>query len=148
MLNVHATALVVGDRGIVILGPSGSGKTTLALALVAHFEGCGLFSRLVSDDQILVEARSGRLLASAPAPTRGLAEVHGIGPRPIAFVPTAVIDLAFRLVPAKTMARFQEPASESIAGCRLACVELAERRVAAALPVVAAWLENPRFDPD
>jgi len=138
MLNIHATALVVGDRGLVILGPSGSGKTTLAAALVARFSQDGIFSRLVGDDQLFAEARGGRLVLRVPAAIAGLAEVPGLGPRPVGFEPAAVIDMAIRLVQPNEVPRFQEEAVETVAGCRLPLVVLAERDVVAALVAVPA----------
>ena len=33
--GLHATAVVYGEHGVLILGPSGSGKSALALALLA-----------------------------------------------------------------------------------------------------------------
>ena len=50
--NLHASAVVLGDRGIVIAGESGAGKTQLALELLSHARSFGLFARLVADDQI------------------------------------------------------------------------------------------------
>ncbi|TIU15608.1 MAG: HPr kinase/phosphorylase, partial [Mesorhizobium sp.] len=32
--NIHGTALLIGECGVLITGPSGSGKTTLALTLL------------------------------------------------------------------------------------------------------------------
>ncbi|RUY09959.1 HPr kinase/phosphorylase, partial [Mesorhizobium sp. M7A.F.Ca.US.005.03.2.1] len=34
--NIHATMVLIGERGILITGASGSGKTGLALALIDH----------------------------------------------------------------------------------------------------------------
>ncbi len=59
--NIHGTALVLGDRGILVTGPSGSGKTTLALALVGHFCTHGRFARLVA-----MVAPGGMLLVGPP----------------------------------------------------------------------------------
>jgi serine kinase of HPr protein (carbohydrate metabolism regulator) len=143
--NVHATALLVGDRGILVTGPSGAGKTTLALALVGHFCARGRLARLIGDDQLLVEARGGRLLCRAPAAIAGLAEVPGIGPRPVQAEPAAVVDLVLRLVAEGAAARMQDPATETIAGCALPRFDLPRRNVAAALPLVAAQLGLPPF---
>ncbi|RUU53101.1 HPr kinase/phosphorylase, partial [Mesorhizobium sp. M7A.T.Ca.TU.009.01.1.1] len=74
--------VLIGERGILVTGASGSGKTTLALALLDHCRHRGLFSRLVGDDQLFVEAHAGRLLCRAPAAIEGLVEVPGLGPRP------------------------------------------------------------------
>jgi serine kinase of HPr protein (carbohydrate metabolism regulator) len=143
--NIHGTALVLGDRGLLVTGPSGFGKTTLALALVGHFCTHGRFARLVSDDQILVEARGGRLLARAPATIAGLVEVPGIGPRPIPAEQVVVIDLVLRLVAEGDAARIQEDAAETIAGCALPRFDLIRRNVPAALPLVAALVGLPPF---
>ncbi len=115
--NIHGTAVLLGDRGVLVTGPSGAGKTALALALVSRFSAQGLFCRLVGDDQIFVAGHGARLVCRAPGTIAGLAEVYGIGPQKLAFEPAAVIDLVVRLVPAARMHRFQEDATETIAGC-------------------------------
>jgi len=106
-MNLHGTAVLVGDRGILVTGASGSGKTTLALAIVARFAEQGRLCRIVADDQLLVSPHHGRVVCRAPAPIAGLAEVHGIGPRAVSFEPAMVADLVLRLVPAAQMERFQ-----------------------------------------
>lgn len=145
MTNVHGTALLVGDRGILVIGPSGAGKTTLALALIDHFSAHGRFSRLVGDDQLLVETRSERLLCRAPITIAGLAEVPGIGPRPIAAEQAAVVDLVLRLVAEGAAVRFQDTATETIAGCAIPRFDLPACNTAAALPLVAALFRLPPF---
>ncbi|WP_412033937.1 HPr kinase/phosphorylase [Mesorhizobium sp. B263B2A] len=143
--NIHATGLLIGERGILVSGASGSGKTTLALALIDHCRQRGLFSRLIGDDQLFAEAHAGRLVCRAPATIEGLAEVPGLGPRPLAFEPACVVDLHVRLLPAGEIARFQEDASDDIAGCAVPRIDLAERNVQAALPAVMARLSIMPF---
>ena len=65
--TVHASAVLVGDRAILIRGPAGSGKSRLAAALIAA-AGCGRlrFARLIADDRVWLEACHGRLLARTP----------------------------------------------------------------------------------
>jgi serine kinase of HPr protein (carbohydrate metabolism regulator) len=143
--NIHATAVLIGERGILVSGASGSGKTTLALALIDHCRQRGLFSRLVGDDQLFIEAHAGRLVCRAPAAIAGLAEVPGLGPRPLPFEPACIVDLHARLLPAGEIARFQEDARDDIAGCVVPRIDLAERNVVAALPAVMARLSIPPF---
>ena len=138
LLNIHGTALLIGDRGVLITGPSGSGKTTLALALIDHCRVRGLFSRLIADDQLFATAYDGRLVSQAPGAIAGLAEVHGIGPRPLAFERDGVVDLVVRLVERTRMARLQDETFETIAGCRLPSIDVARQNVAAALPMLMA----------
>jgi serine kinase of HPr protein (carbohydrate metabolism regulator) len=139
--NIHATAIILGDRGILVTGPSDAGKTTLALALIDHFSLRGQFSRLVGDDQLFVTGHSGRLVCRTPATIAGLAEIAGLGPKPTAFELGAVIDLCIVLVTASEMPRFQEEAGMCIAGCTVPRMLLAERNVTAAFPAVTAWLD-------
>ena len=143
--NIHATAILIGERGILITGPSGSGKTTLALALIDHFGRRGLFARLIGDDQLFVTAHFGRLVCHAPASIAGLTEVPGLGPKPLLFEPGAVIDLTIQLVAADAMTRFQEESSATIAGCVVPRIDLAGRNVIAALPAVMARLAIAPF---
>jgi serine kinase of HPr protein (carbohydrate metabolism regulator) len=144
-LNIHATGLLIGDRGLLIVGPSGSGKTTLALALVERFMARGLLCRLACDDQLLVSSRAGRLVCRAPPAIAGQVEVHGIGPQRIAFVPAMVADLVLRLVSSAGAQRLQPDGIEVLAGIGLPRVDLVERNVEAALPIVASRLRLAPF---
>ena len=143
--NIHATALVLGDRGILIAGPSGSGKTTLALTLIDRFLSRRQFARLVGDDQLLVAARGGRLLVSCPSTIAGLAEIRGLGPRPLPAIASAVIDLVVRLVQEADAPRLPDPASETTAGIDLPRLDLPRRDAAAASLAVTAWLTAATF---
>jgi serine kinase of HPr protein (carbohydrate metabolism regulator) len=71
--TVHASAVAVDGRAVLITGPSGSGKSDLALRLLDR----GF--TLVSDDQTIVKKDGEKLLASAPATIAGKLEIRGIG---------------------------------------------------------------------
>lgn len=71
---LHATCVAVDGRGLLILGPSGAGKSALAIRLVT------LGAMLVSDDQTLVRADAGRLIATCPRrDLQGIVEARGLG---------------------------------------------------------------------
>ena len=71
---LHASAVALGNRGLLITGASGSGKSTLALRLI------GLGATLVADDRVIVTPLpEGGLRLSCPAPIRGLIEARGVG---------------------------------------------------------------------
>lgn len=72
-LVLHATAVALEGRGLLILGRSGAGKSGLALRLLV------LGARLVADDRVLLTREGKTLMASAPAATRGLIEARGFG---------------------------------------------------------------------
>ncbi|MBE1204302.1 HPr kinase/phosphorylase [Aminobacter carboxidus] len=137
---MHATAIVLGERGVLVAGPSGSGKTALAMALVERFRAAGRFARLVSDDQVFLLAHQGRLVCHAPATIAGLVEVRGLGPVPAEYEAAAAIDLLVRLVPVNEVERFPEPASELLLGCRVPMAMLAEREITSTIPAVLAAL--------
>lgn len=141
--NIHATALVLGDRGLLVTGPSGSGKTTLALALLRAYAASGRFAAMVADDRVLVQAGGRRLIARCPETIAGLAEVYGVGPRPVNVVNCAVIDLCLRLAAAAP--RFQEPSREVIEGVAVPALDLTARNVEAAGLAVASWLKTAPF---
>lgn len=71
--TLHATAVALQGRAVLIAGPSGSGKSDLALRLLDR----GF--TLVSDDQTIVKRDGERLIASAPPNIAGKLEVRGIG---------------------------------------------------------------------
>jgi serine kinase of HPr protein (carbohydrate metabolism regulator) len=71
--TLHASAVAMDGRAILITGPSGSGKSDLALRLLDR----GF--TLVSDDQTVVKRDGGRLIAAAPPTIAGKLEIRGIG---------------------------------------------------------------------
>lgn len=72
-LNLHATTVGLGDRGLLILGAAGRGKSELALQLMAYG------ATLVADDRTLITRRGHALVAFAPETIRGMIEMRGIG---------------------------------------------------------------------
>jgi serine kinase of HPr protein (carbohydrate metabolism regulator) len=141
--NLHATAVVLGDRGVLITSGSGSGKTALALALMDRFRAAGRFASLLADDQVLLSVESGRLVASAPPAIHGLVEVFGLGPRKADFEPRAIVDLLIRLT--RDAPRLAEAAEETIHGAVIPRIDLAERSSQAGVQVVASWFGLPPF---
>ena len=64
--TIHASAVLVGARAVLIRGPAGSGKSSLAFALIRAGETGALpFARLVGDDRVHVEAAHGRAAGAA-----------------------------------------------------------------------------------
>jgi len=143
--NIHAVAVIVEQAGVLILGPSGCGKTELAFALVAAAKAQGRFARLVGDDQLLLRAASGRLVATVPRSIAGLAEVRGFGPAAVDHEPQMVVDLLVRMVPAAQAPRFAEPADEEVAGVALPALVVAEGNAPRAAAAIGAFLRVAPF---
>ena len=96
--SIHASAVLVGARAVLLRGPAGCGKSRLALSLIEAAQGGRLaFARLVADDRVQVEARHGRLLVRPPQALAGLIEVRGLGIRRLPYEPLAVVGLVVDL---------------------------------------------------
>ena len=95
--SLHATAVIHGESGVLILGPSGSGKSALALALLAHASAMGAFSALIGDDRIFVSKAHGRLIARGAANMAGVIERRSAGLITVRHEPVAVVRLAVEL---------------------------------------------------
>lgn len=141
--NLHATALVAGRAGILVMGASGSGKSSLALAMADFGAAHGVFVRLVADDRVWLRKAGGRLLASVPQPIEGLVEVRGYGPAPMRHEAAAVIDLVVRLVDPLHAPRHRDDAPCRLLGLDLPSLVLASRDARGAVAAVAAHLGLP-----
>ena len=95
--SLHATAVIHGESGVLILGPSGSGKSAVALALLARASATGAFSALIGDDRIFVRKAHGRLIARGAADTAGVIERRSAGLITVRHEPVAVVRLAVEL---------------------------------------------------
>lgn len=88
---LHASAVAIRSRGILILGPSGSGKSALALDLISRG------AELVADDRVVLRGSGGALRLSPPEAIAGLIEARGIGLLKLPFVeavrPVVAVDL-------------------------------------------------------
>src|SRR6185437_32204 len=94
--TVHASAVLVGAKAVLIRGPSGSGKSRLALDLIAAASILPL-ARLVGDDRVHVEAHADRLLVRPAPALAGMLEIRGLGIRRLAFEPVAAVGLVVDL---------------------------------------------------
>lgn len=94
---IHATALAIGEAGILIRGPSGSGKSRLALELLAEARRRGVFAGLVGDDRVGVAAQAGRLVARGHPAIAGHIESRGEGILDLGSERAAVIRLILDL---------------------------------------------------
>ena len=78
--TVHASAVLVGPRAVLIRGPSGAGKSRLAWELIEAARGGAVtFACLVGDDRVHLQAVGGRLLVRPAEALAGLIELRGVG---------------------------------------------------------------------
>ena len=119
-LRLHASAVVIGEAGILIRGASGSGKSTLALALITLASQAGRFARLVADDRTELLATGDRLVARPVVPLEGIVERRGLGLTPEPHAGAVVVRLLVDLA-AEEPARMPEPEDlvDSLAGIDL-----------------------------
>ncbi len=84
---VHASAVALGDRGVLIQGASGAGKSGLALTLMAYG------ATLVADDRVILTRRGDRITMAPPETIAGKIEARGIGILAADFVEDAELQL-------------------------------------------------------
>lgn len=99
---IHASALVIGETGLLLRGPSGSGKSALCLELIALAHARGDYGSLIADDRVVLELRAGRLLARPHPQIAGMIEARGMGLLSLPFeaggVIHALVDLTTRFM--------------------------------------------------
>ncbi len=99
--SVHASAVRVGNRAVLIRGPSGAGKSRLAFDLIlAGRAGQVATAMLIGDDRVHLTASEGRLMVRPALELAGLIEIRGLGIRRCDFVDEAAVDLVVDLAAA------------------------------------------------
>jgi HPr kinase/phosphorylase len=80
--SVHASAVKVGHRAILIRGPSGAGKSRLAFDLILAGRAMQIPPAiLIGDDRVFLDVRDGRLIVRPAPELAGLIEIRGLGIR-------------------------------------------------------------------
>ncbi|MES2472075.1 MAG: aldolase [Pseudomonadota bacterium] len=90
-INIHASCVALGGKGVLLLGASGAGKSDLALRLID--DG----AVLVADDRTLLFVKNGALHAKAPPSIQGLLEIRGLGIVELPARPSVKLALAVTL---------------------------------------------------
>jgi HPr kinase/phosphorylase len=140
--TVHASAVLVGARAVLIRGPSGAGKSRLALGLIRAAQGGALlFARLVADDRVHLQRIGGRLLVRPAEALAGWIEVYGVGLLRLAYEPNAIVGLVVDLAAADAE-RLPNPASRTTEIAGILLPRLAVASDSAALPAVLAVLKS------
>lgn len=97
--SIHASAVAVGDRAVLIRGPSGCGKSRLAFDLICTGRtGAIPPTTLIGDDRIVLSVHDGALIGTGAAKLKGMIEIRGLGVRKIDFAErgtlAVVVDLS------------------------------------------------------
>ena len=138
--SLHASAVLVENRAVLIRGPSGAGKSHLAFELILAGRA-GQIPRavLVGDDRVFLEERHGQLVVSAVRELAGLIEIRGLGIRRCDYTDEAIVGLVVDLSAADAE---RLPPREALL-TRVSGVQIPRIPVAqgcAALPLVVAAL--------
>ncbi|MEM5470861.1 HPr kinase/phosphatase C-terminal domain-containing protein [Hoeflea sp. AS60] len=123
---VHATAIVVGQTGMLFLGLSGSGKSSTAFACLSEAAALGWNAALIADDRTILTVHADRCIASCPDPIRGLLELRGTGIIPFRQLDRAVMHCAVALTEPSAATRY--PAETETFSCG-----------GASLPLMRLW---------
>ena len=123
---VHATAIAIDGRAVLLRGPSGAGKSDLALRLI---DGG---ARLVADDQVELRRAGERVLVTAPAAIAGLIEVRGLGILRVEAVAEATLALLVDLVRSAEVDRLPEIRREDVLGVAAPTIALSPFEASAA----------------
>ncbi len=116
--NLHATTIALGDWAVALLGPPGAGKSDLALRMIDQG------AVLVSDDQTLLQAAAGRLVARPPESIAGKLEVRGLGIVEMPHRASAPLALLVELRPRAEIERLPTPRQRRLHGVDLPVIAL------------------------
>jgi serine kinase of HPr protein (carbohydrate metabolism regulator) len=147
---VHASAVLVGQRAVLIRGASGAGKSRLAFDLIlAGRAGQIPPAMLVGDDRVHLAARGGELVVRPTPELAGLIEIRGLGIRRCDFVSEAAVGLVVDLAAADAE-RLPPPEAlrTQICGIQLPRIPVKIGHAAAPLVIAALILSANSSSPD
>jgi HPr kinase/phosphorylase len=92
--SVHASAVLVENRAVLIRGPSGAGKSRLAFDLILAGRARQIPKAvLVGDDRVYLHASKKQLVVRPARELAGLIEIRGLGIRRCEFAEEAIVGL-------------------------------------------------------
>lgn len=147
--RIHATAVAVGRRAVLIRGNSGSGKSDLALRCMTtprspFFDAPAL---LVADDQVMVMRQGRSLTAYAPDTLIGKLEVRGLGILNVEHAREADVVCVADITPKAEIDRYPDPwPTAVILGLRVPVLRIDAFEASAALKILTV-LSNPILPP-
>jgi HPr kinase/phosphorylase len=96
--SVHASAVLVENRAVLIRGPSGAGKSHLAFDLIlAGRSGQIPPAVLVGDDRVYLDTSGGQIVVRPVRELAGLIEIRGLGIRRCDFAEQGIVGLVVDL---------------------------------------------------
>lgn len=134
--QIHATAISIDGKGVLLLGPSGAGKSDLALRMIDRG------AKLVADDRVDMTPQADAIILSAPVALAGLIEAHGLGIFRLPCV-TAPLSLSVELVPSETIERLPEPDIDTVCGRSIPKIRLAPFEQSAPIKLELALRQHP-----
>jgi serine kinase of HPr protein (carbohydrate metabolism regulator) len=140
--TVHASAVLVGARAMLIRGPAGSGKSLLALRLLQEARHGALpFARLIGDDRVRLEAVNGRLVVRPAQALAGMLEVRGLGIRRLPYEPVAAVGLVMDLA-SEAAERLPDATNQQVKIAGIVLPRLAVAGRTDAIPLLLAYLQS------
>jgi serine kinase of HPr protein (carbohydrate metabolism regulator) len=107
---VHATAVAIDGKAILLRGPPGAGKSDLALRLI---DGG---ADLIADDQAELRRAGKDVRVRAPAAIAGLIEIRGVGILRLPALEEAPLAMCVDLLPPAEIERLPQPRLEEVLG--------------------------------
>ena len=109
--SLHATAVSIDGRGLLIIGPAGAGKSSLAAQMIVAGAG------LIADDLVMLRRHGGDLHLARPTDATASLELRGIGPSPVR--PAMPVRCAGAVLLAPSLHRLPEPEIWTLLGTDL-----------------------------
>lgn len=125
--TIHASAVLIGARAVLVRGAPGSGKSHFVRALLQAAPSPIIpFARLVADDRAYVTAANGRLIVRPADALKGMIEARGLGILRLPYEPSAVVGCVVDLDASDARRLPQDNECETvISGVRLARLAVA-----------------------